>query len=63
MSKPKKKKKTKLASMVYIGCCLQTHQKRASEAGQMAQQVRALTALPELLSSNLSNHTVAHNHL
>ena len=31
--------------------------------GELAQQVRALTALPEVLSSNLSNHMVAHNHL
>jgi hypothetical protein len=32
-------------------------------AGEMAQRVRALTALPEVLSSNPSNHMVAHNHL
>ena len=31
--------------------------------GEMAQQLRALTALPEVLSSNPSNYTVAHNHL
>ena len=29
----------------------------------MAQWLRALTALPEVLSSNPSNHMVAHNHL
>jgi hypothetical protein len=29
----------------------------------MAQSLRALTALPEVLSSFLSNHVVAHNHL
>jgi hypothetical protein len=29
----------------------------------MAQQLRALTALPEVLSSNPSNHMVTHNHL
>jgi hypothetical protein len=29
----------------------------------MAQWLRALTALPEVLSSIPSNHTVAHNHL
>jgi hypothetical protein len=28
----------------------------------MAQQVRALTALPKVLSSNPSSHMVAHNH-
>jgi hypothetical protein len=29
----------------------------------MDQQLRALTALPEVLSSIPSNHMVAHNHL
>jgi hypothetical protein len=32
-------------------------------AGEMAQQLRALTVFPEVLSSILSNHMVAHNHL
>jgi hypothetical protein len=32
-------------------------------AGEMAQQLRALTARPEVLSSIPSNHLVAHNHL
>jgi hypothetical protein len=32
-------------------------------AGEVAQQLRALTALPEVLSSNPSNHMVPHNHL
>jgi hypothetical protein len=31
-------------------------------AGKMAQRVRALTVLPKVLSSNPSNHIVAHNH-
>jgi len=31
-------------------------------AGEMAQRLRVL-ALPEVLSSNPSNHMVAHNHL
>jgi hypothetical protein len=31
--------------------------------GEMAQQLRALTALLKVLSSNPSNHMVAHNHL
>jgi hypothetical protein len=31
--------------------------------GEMAQWLRALTALPEVLSSISSNHMVAHNHL
>jgi hypothetical protein len=32
-------------------------------AGEMAQRLTALTALPEVLSSIPSNHMVAHNHL
>ena len=32
-------------------------------AGEMAQWLRALPAFPELQSSILSNHMVAHNHL
>jgi hypothetical protein len=32
-------------------------------AGEMAQQLRALIALPEVLSSIPSNHMMAHNHL
>jgi hypothetical protein len=34
-----------------------------SGAEEMAQRLRALTALPEVLSSIPSNHMVAHNHL
>jgi hypothetical protein len=36
---------------------------KVSGAGEMAQLLGALTALPEVLSSIPSNHTVAHNHL
>jgi len=32
-------------------------------AGGMAQRLRALAALPEVLSSIPNNHMVAHNHL
>jgi hypothetical protein len=39
------------------------NKKNNTEAGEMAQWLRALTALPEVLSSNPSNHMVAHNHL
>ena len=31
-------------------------------AGEMAQQLRALTSLSKVLSSNPSNHMVAYNH-
>jgi hypothetical protein len=36
---------------------------QVSGAGEMAQQLRAPTALPEVLNSIPSNHMVAHNHL
>jgi hypothetical protein len=36
--------------------------KASKGAGEMAQQVRAPTALPKALSSNSSNHMVVHNH-
>jgi hypothetical protein len=35
----------------------------AMRAGKMAQRVKALTTLPEVLSSNPNNHMVAHSHL
>jgi hypothetical protein len=37
--------------------------KRQICAGEMAQWLRAPTALLKVLSSNSSNHMVAHNHL
>jgi hypothetical protein len=37
--------------------------KELTRAGEMVQQVRALTALLKVLSSNPRNHMVAHNHL
>jgi hypothetical protein len=36
---------------------------KTARAGEMAQWLRALTALQEILSLIPSNHTVAHNHL
>jgi len=39
------------------------NRKEKKGAGEMAQWLRALTALPEVLSSIPSNHMVAHNHL
>jgi hypothetical protein len=36
--------------------------KRGGGAGEMAQRLRALTAIPKVLSSNSSNHMIAHNH-
>jgi hypothetical protein len=37
--------------------------KKKGWTGEMAQWVRALTALPKVLSSNPSNYMAAHNHL
>jgi hypothetical protein len=37
--------------------------KEITPAGEMAQQLRTLTALLKVLSSNPSNYMVAHNHL
>jgi hypothetical protein len=39
------------------------HQQEISQAGGVAQQLRALTALPEVPSSNPSNHMVAHSQI
>jgi hypothetical protein len=36
--------------------------KTDSRAGEIAQRLRALAALPEVMSSIPSNHMVAHNH-
>jgi hypothetical protein len=35
---------------------------KSFRAGEMAQWLRALIALPKVLSSNPSNHMVVHNH-
>jgi hypothetical protein len=39
-----------------------SRRKWAGEMVKSSQWLRALTALPEVLSSNPSNHMVAHNH-
>jgi hypothetical protein len=44
----------------YFFCCLK---RKGGGAGEMAQRLRALTAVPEVLSSIPSNHMVAHSHL
>jgi hypothetical protein len=36
--------------------------KKINRAGEMAQWLRVLTALPKVPSSNPSNHMVPHNH-
>ena len=42
---------------------LEAFKKDWKKAREMAQQLRALIVLPEVLSSILSNHMVAPNHL
>jgi hypothetical protein len=42
---------------------LEQYQKEVGRAGKMAPQLKALNALPEVLSSIYSNHMVVHNHL
>jgi|UPI0000F4DC65 hypothetical protein len=42
-------------------CISKFNRKYYSRAGEMAQWLRALAALPKVLSSNLSNHMVTHN--
>jgi hypothetical protein len=37
-------------------------EEKKKRAGEMVQWLRALTALPKVLSSIPSNHMVAHNH-
>ena len=44
-----------------MGCSCKRPEFGAGE--MMAQRLRALTAIPEVLSSIPSNHMVAHNHL
>ncbi|EDL02223.1 mCG147026 [Mus musculus] len=39
-----------------------TVKNKSNGAGEMAQQLRTLTVLLKVLSSNPSNHMVAHNH-
>ena len=43
--------------------CWGAYRKEKLQAGEMAQWLRALAALPEVLSSISSNHMVAYNHL
>jgi hypothetical protein len=49
------------ANLSFMRCYLKTYTKGDGE--MMAQRLRALTALPDVLRSSPSNHMVAHNHL
>ena len=57
-----------LQDALLISCCDKKYSTKATEewegwAGEMAQELEALTIFPEVLSSIPSNHMVAHNHL
>ena len=55
-------KETKLRKLGYFGSSI-INKFYIQGAGEMAQWLRAVTVLPEVLSSNPSNYMVAHNHL
>ena len=46
-----------------MSCILVSSRRYGPGAGEMTQQVRIPTPLPKVLSSNPSDHMVAHNHL
>jgi hypothetical protein len=52
-----------LAYLARFGPVSEPPSKNKAGAGEVAQQLRALTALPEVLSSIPSNHMVCHHHL
>jgi hypothetical protein len=52
-----------MSKCLFLKCCNDNKKEKQQGAGEMAQWLRALTALPEVLSSIPSNHMVAHNHL
>jgi hypothetical protein len=52
-----------LLAIAFIIFALNTYLKVVNRAGEMAQRLRVPTALPKVMSSNPSNHMVAHNHL
>ena len=63
VSKKKQKTKTKKKTKNKTKQNKTTQKLKPQGAGEMAQQVRALTALLKVLSSIPSNHMVAHKHL
>jgi hypothetical protein len=53
-----------LSSACAVGCSQYLIRVKVKQrAGEMALRLRALTALPEVLSSIPGNHMLAHNHL
>jgi DNA replicative helicase MCM subunit Mcm2 (Cdc46/Mcm family) len=64
LEKQNKKQTNKKTSLDYRRSSTQKKQCLEKQTrAEMAQRLRAPTALPEVLSSNPCNHMVAHNHL
>jgi hypothetical protein len=58
-----KEEKQEIRKQVILHCTIvKVNVEKHLGAGEMAQWVGALTALPEVVSSNPRNHMVAHNH-
>jgi hypothetical protein len=53
----------KVIAFLPLKCLIITLKRISLGAGEMAQWLRALTVLPEVLSSIPSNHMVVHNDL
>jgi hypothetical protein len=62
IAKPEDTRTLILVRGTVIGFVPSTIKSRDNRAGEMAQQLRALTALPKVRSANPSSHMVAHNH-
>jgi hypothetical protein len=58
----KQQANTHPVNAILLKLMVKFHKKQNIGTGEMAQWGRALTALLKVLSSNLSNHMVAHNH-
>jgi ribosomal protein L14E/L6E/L27E len=56
-----KERKKKAKHLIYTELVTVKNQNQRLE--KVAQRLRAMAALPKVLSSNPSNHMVAHNHL
>jgi hypothetical protein len=63
MTKQTTKRKEQRYSLIKMMSSLRVKTALKKKVGEMAQQLRALTALLKVLNSNPSNHMVAHNHL
>jgi hypothetical protein len=60
---PNQKEFIAIKERIHVSALTMPQNRILGEAEEMAQWLRALTALPEVLSSIPSNHMVAHKHL